>query len=258
MQTRETVMDGLSQALEAADFVHALWEGGAAAFDRLDEWSDIDVYVLVDDGRVGDAFDRIEDTLEKTGGIKLKYDIGERQWPGLYQKFYKLRDASEFLLLDVAVVTRSSKEKLIEPEIHGSAVMYFNKSDALKVAHLDFKDFEERISKRVVRLRERNEIFNVFVQKEINRGNWIEAVDMYRAVVLDSLTEALRIEHNPLHFDFKTRYVHRELPPSVVARLKELYFVKDQEELKAKYALASAWFRETIDSIQRGGVRLYR
>ncbi len=249
-------MSALSQALERVDFARALWEGGAAAFGRLDEWSDVDVYVLVDDGKVDDAFRVIEETLEKTAGIRLKYAIGETQWPGVFQAFYKLENASEFLLLDVAVVSMSSEEKLIEPEIHGEAVVYFNKSDALKTTHLDMRAFEEKVAKRVRRLRDRNEIFNVFVQKEINRGNWIEAADMYRAVVLDSLVEALRIAHGPLHYDFRTRYIHRELPANVLSKLKDLYFVKDEEDLRAKYSQASAWLDQTLSSLEGRGVKL--
>ncbi len=35
--TRSLIMQALSSALVPLDYTYALWEGGAAAFDRLDE-----------------------------------------------------------------------------------------------------------------------------------------------------------------------------------------------------------------------------
>ena len=253
---RETIMKRLAEGLQPIDFIHAFWEGGAAAYRRLDDWSDIDAYVMVDDGKVEEAFSAIEEVLRATSGIKQKYGVGGTQWPGLFQAFYKLENASEFLLIDLVVITQSASERLLEPEIHGEAVFYFNKLGSVVVPRLDKKAIEERVRNRIKRLKDRNEMFNIFVQKEINRGNWIEEVDLYKAVVLDSLVEALRMEHYPLHYDFKTRYVHRELPQGVVRRLMELYFVRDEEDLQKKYAEASEWFRGTISNTERRGFHI--
>ena len=52
------------------DYVHAFWEGGAAAFGRADEWSDIDAYLLVNDSKVADAFLAVEKALESVSPIK--------------------------------------------------------------------------------------------------------------------------------------------------------------------------------------------
>jgi hypothetical protein len=41
--THQDILTGLRQALEPLPYVNAMWEGGAAAFHRVDEWSDIDL-----------------------------------------------------------------------------------------------------------------------------------------------------------------------------------------------------------------------
>lgn len=92
-------------------------------------------------------------------------------------------------------------------------------------------------------------MFNCFVQKEIDRGNRIEALDLYHNLTLRLLVEALRIKHNPIHHEFRTRYIHRELPPQTIKRLARLYFVKDEKDLKGKYDEGSSWFQETISGI---------
>ncbi|MCJ7431593.1 hypothetical protein MUO83_10340 [Candidatus Bathyarchaeota archaeon] len=94
-------------------------------------------------------------------------------------------------------------------------------------------------------------MFNNFVQKEINRGNSLEALDLYYGLTLATLVEALRIKHKPIHYDFKMRYVHYELPPDTIKKLERLYFVKDPKDLQEKYHEATKWFRETISNIDR-------
>ena len=54
--TRGAILKALRTALEPLDYVHAMGEGGAAAFDRIDEWSDIDLQVDADDDRVAGTF----------------------------------------------------------------------------------------------------------------------------------------------------------------------------------------------------------
>ena len=92
-------------------------------------------------------------------------------------------------------------------------------------------------------------MFNNFIQKEISRGNSLEALDLYYGLTLGTLIEALRIKHNPFHHDFKTRYIHYELPPKEIRKLENLYFVKDTADLQKKYGEANRWFREVLSKL---------
>jgi len=100
-----------------------------------------------------------------------------------------------------------------------------------------------------VRLQARFDMFNGFVQKEINRSNSLEAIDLYHNPILGMLVEALRIKHNPVHYDFKMRYVHYELPPEVAERLANLHFVRNMKDLQEKYREAKEWFLKTMSEI---------
>jgi len=73
--------------------------------------------------------------------------------------------------------------------------------------------------------------------------------DKEEVAVFGMLVEALRIKHNPMHYDFKMRYVHYELPPEVVERLVNLHFVKNMEDLQEKYREAKEWFLKTMSEI---------
>ncbi len=93
-------------------------------------------------------------------------------------------------------------------------------------------------------------MFHLFVQKEINRGNHLEAVDFYH-MLLAWLVEALRIRYYPLHSDFKMRYIHYELPADMVKKLKRLYFVVDEGDLQEKYNELVRWFPKVISEIEK-------
>ena len=61
--TREAIIQALVDALKPLDYVYAFWEGGAVAFDRVDDWSDVDLYLVVDDKKVEDTFLAVEKAL---------------------------------------------------------------------------------------------------------------------------------------------------------------------------------------------------
>ena len=114
---RDDITGAIARALEPLDFVHAMWEGGAIAFDRVDEWSDIDICVDADDERVKEAFPVVERALEALAPIELKYDILAPSLGEYVQAFYRLEGAGKFMLVDFAVFRHSAKDKLLVPEI---------------------------------------------------------------------------------------------------------------------------------------------
>ena len=251
--SKEDIVSAVVDGLRPLDFVHAVWEGGAVAFGREDEWSDIDLYVVVDDDHVDDVFAAVEGSLRCLSGIRQKYDVGKTQWPGIFQAFYRVEGASDYHLVDLAVVQLSSDEKLLQPEIHGTAVFHFNKGGVVRSPPLDRESFDSGMRRRLTRLRDRLEMFGVFVQKEIERGNRIEALDVYHRLVLGSLVEVLRMRYGPMHYDFGTHYLRYELPAEAVSRLEELHFVRDMDALQRSYLAALAWFEETADILDGNG-----
>ena len=133
--SRDLIVQALTEALEPLSYVHAFWEAGAAAFSRIDEWSDIDLYIVVDDDTVPTTFQVVEQALTRLSPIQLTHEV---TWPpasGISQKFYRLDKTSEFLLVDLAVLTVSAPDKFLVREVHGEAVFLFNKATRSKSPH---------------------------------------------------------------------------------------------------------------------------
>ncbi len=243
---REAILDSLRAALEPLPYVDALVEGGAAAWGRIDAWSDVDLNVFTEDGKVGDVFPVVEGALRALSPIEHTFVAHGPSEGGMQQRFYRLERAGPFLLVDLAVLPRSEKEKFLEPEVHGNSIVSFDKTGVTKVPPLDRAAFDRKVRERLARLRDQTEMFHVFVAKELNRGNLIEAIDNYRAYVCGPLLELLRMKHGPLHHTFRTRYVHRELPREAVRRYQALLFVRDTDDLSRKYREALAWLRDVL------------
>lgn len=250
---RGAVNQAVARALEPLDYVHALWEAGAASWDRVDRWSDIDLNVDADDDRVEDVFQSVDAALESLSRIEIRYAIPYPPSHNYAQVFYRLAGASPFLFVDLAVFRHSAADKFLQAEIHGPPVFLFNKGET-QANPLDHDALLSTIIERAERLRLRYGIFGCFVEKETHRGNWIEALGNYQRIVLDTLLELLRIRYHPLHFNFATRYVHYELPPRVVRRFARLSFVRDEEDLRRKSRAADRWLREELAAIDRKAI----
>ena len=246
---RDEIVQALVGALEPLDYVYALWEGGAVAFDRVDEWSDIDICVDAEDDRVEEAFPVVERALERLAPIELKYDVDFPKLGDYVQAFYRLKGTSKYMVVDFAVFRHSAGDKLLVAEIHGASKFHFNKHDAVEIPRLDRPQFMAGLRKRIENIKNRFDMFGCFIEKEMKRGNWIEALHFYQRFTLGLLVEALRIKHNPVRHDFGTRYVYHDLPSATVSRLEDLFFVKDPGELQGKYRVAEAWLLETVHQV---------
>jgi len=227
-----------------------MWEGGAAALGRVDVYSDIDLQLAVDDPQVDAIWPAIESALAAISPIEIKYELPRPTWHGHAQAFYRLRDASPYLLLDLVVMKASAEEKFLTPEIHGRVVVHFDKSGVVKPSPLDRAALATRLHAREATLVATFELFRVLVWKEIHRGHALEALAYYQSFTLRPLVELLRIRHVPERHGFFLRYVDHDLPPEVVARLQPLAFVADLVALRAAQLAAESWFAETARAVE--------
>lgn len=247
--TRQQILSALREALEPLNYTHAMWEAGAAAFNRLDEWSDIDLQIDVDDECVEQTFEVVEATLLKLSPIDARNRIPDPTWHGHSQTFYRLANASPYLLIDLSVSKQRSRDKFLQREIHGEPVVHFDKSNVIQLKPLDREAFVAKLRERVEKLRSAFDLNKILVTKEIHRGNTIEAVSFYTSFTLRPLVEALGIKYRPARYSFFTRYVQYDMPEDVVRRLERLFFVGDPAELAARNAEGVEWFNEIITSI---------
>jgi hypothetical protein len=253
---RSHILAAVRQALEPEPFVLAMWEGDAAAWARADTWSDIDLQLLVEDEQVEAAFALVERALESLSPIEFRFAVPQPTWHGHDQMFYRLRDADENLLIDLAVMKRSSKHQLRERERHGERVIHFDKTGEAAPVALDRPALRRRIEERLAQLRITFEMFQCLTKKELLRGNALGALAVYHSHTLGPLLTLLRIRHCPERFDFGLRYSALDLPAEVTKSLEELWFVGDVSEIAAKRDQAEKMFHAVLQAIDERDIDL--
>ncbi len=240
MIDRRTLIQTLRDALLASADVDAAWEGGSAAFGTDDPWSDVDAVAVVADQALEATFGQVQAALEARSPIALRYDVPGTA--GYSQKFYRLRDAGEFLVVDLVLIRRSDPLLFREVELHGRGAIWFDRRGLLVETHLDRVDDAAKARARVPVLHAAFQMFQHIVTKERLRSRAVEALTFYQAMTMRPLIEAMRLLHAPHTRVFGPRYLARDLPADACRRIETLSFVRDLDDLAAKHMQACACF----------------
>jgi predicted nucleotidyltransferase len=249
--SRTQLVGALQRSLEKLGAVDAAWEGGSAAFGACDELSDIDAVAVVADDDIASTFVAIEADLAKLSPVVLRYDVPGTV--GFTQKFYRLREAGEFLVVDLVLIRRSDPLLFREVELHGRGRTWFDRRGVLVESHLDEGRDAESARARVPVLATAFAMFQHVVTKEMRRGRAVDALIFYQSMTWRPLVEAVRLLHGPQRRIFGPRYLSRDLPPAVCARLQALVFARDLADLTAKHQEAQIWFEQCISRLEQYG-----
>ena len=239
---RQQIIETVTNRLQPLPFVDALWEAGSAAFDAVDDYSDIDLMIVVADDAVEQTFNAVDAALREISPISDRFRIPEPTWHGHSQIFYKLQGAGDYLQIDCVVMKASSENRFLEPELHGRPRILFDKTGAAEPAPFDWEAHNRLLAKRIGELTERFGRMQVYVKKGILRRHEIDAFAFYRPMTLNPLIELLRIKHDPARHSWGLRYLHRHLSISNQARLTDLLYLQDLYELEEQHAIAQKWF----------------
>ena len=247
---RDEIINTIVKSLEPIDYVNTLWEGGAAAFDRVDEWSDIDIAVIANDDKVDDVFSVVDKALADLSPIEIEFVIPPPGWHGIAQKFYRLENTSRFHVIDLSVIKLSGENKFMEPVIHGRSKVHFDKINLFANYKSEGDSIKAQARARIPGLKTSFDLFETLPEKEFNRGNNIEALQFYFGFILRPLVEALRIKYKPERYNFHTRYVQYDLPAEEVEKLQSLFYIASPSELPVKQVTAKKWLLEIIGEIE--------
>ena len=241
---RGRITEAVSNALQPLAHVLAGWESGSVAFDLEDEYSDIDLNFLLDDASPADAFyAAVESALETVSPIVASHTAP----PGRY---FKLRDGSDFLLVDVCVFRTANFAERLEIERHGRIRPLFDKGEWLRS---DPSAAVSQVARRAKRLEELRVWFSIsqsFVRKAIIRGQQVEGLAAFWSYTLRPLVELLRMRHCPPRWDFGMRYLDRDLPGPVYDQLRGIMFVGESDDLVEHLSKATAWAERLLRELE--------
>jgi predicted nucleotidyltransferase len=245
--SRDRIIETVTAALAGEDSLRALWQAGSAANARADEWSDIDLIAVVRDEAVEQIFAQVEAALERECGIEILWKVPEPTWHGNSQRFYRLRRASPYHLLDLVVMKESVRERFLETRRHGIPIVCIDRDGIVRPAASDQAAWQERMAFRSRELAVTFPLFQPFVTKELRRGRNVDAYSFYFAFTIRPLVEMLRIKFCPDRFDFGLRYLTHDLPSELAQAVEALVYVGSAGELEQKQTTAVTLFNKYVN-----------
>jgi len=231
---REKIKQRLVHEFMKQPEILGFYEGGSAAFNRNDEWSDLDLQVVVKDDFVEQTVKILEQTLEKIAPIEDRYILPAPTWHGHWQGFYKLVGVSPYLLIDFLIMKESSPSYFTEVELHGNPVIFYDKTGRLGKEHINSEELSRTIPKRIKRAENISKMMHLLVDKEIKRNRIMDAFELYYNLLFRTLVELLRIKYDRARWSFGPRYLSHDLPEQEYNRLKDLSYVKNVDDLQNK------------------------
>jgi predicted nucleotidyltransferase len=247
---RDAIRQALCDALQPHSDALAFWEAGSVATGRADQYSDLDLQLLVTDGAVDKLAAVVEAVLAEIGPVIRRYELPRPTWHGSWQAFYQLQGADPLHLVDLCILERSNPNRFLEPEIHGRPTVFFDKEGQLQQPPTDAEAFAAKLAQRLEVLEQVPELMHGFVEKELLRGHPLDALSYYQGLIMNRLVEALRMRHTPWRYNFGWRYLESDLPAPLYAELQRLAFVASPDELPLKKAAALRLLRRTLAELK--------
>lgn len=209
MKHREMIITALRPLLENMDCVIAAWEGGSKATGFVDEYSDIDLYIIVEDESVESVFESLDALLQDKFGILRKFRLPEPNWHGGSQTFYHLDIEPRYFYLDIAVFKKSNPNKFMERDRHGVADVWFDKQNIYDDTPTP-KDIIKKQNKAFYQSIVNSDFITILeVEKAIHRQNYLDAYPFYYSLLARNVIGLLNLKYRPEKFDFGMRYISR-------------------------------------------------
>lgn len=241
---RDRITDALCNALQTLPYVLAGWEGGSAAFDLVDDYSDIDLnFLLVDANLEKPFYAVVQSALETVSPVVTSHS----EPPGRY---FKLADGGEFLLVDVCTFQTGVYSEYLDLERHGKFRPLFDKGEWLRSNASNTVSQSASRAKRRDDLKEWFSVSQSFVRKAIHRGQEAEALAAFWGYTLKPLVELLRMRYCPTRWDFGMRYLQRDLPSPVYDELRDIMFVREYADLAEHLVKAVAWGERLLQELE--------
>ncbi|MEI7690610.1 MAG: hypothetical protein WCI63_03225 [bacterium] len=234
---RNLILNKLTESLEALNYVNALWLEGADSLDTVDEFSDIDVWVDVEDGKELEVIKVFRSALMEIGELDFDYEK-DHGHPKIRQHFFHIIDTSKFLIVDLCVQANSRVFWFTEGKEGEKVKVLFDKKNVINFKPLDQKKFEKEVIDRKKYLEGEFRIMKVDVEKELERNDYLGALNFYLSLA-SIFTELQRIEHIPTKHEFGLKHASRDLPRATRDMICLIYTFSVIDDLRRNIDLMS-------------------
>ncbi len=232
MYKREDVVRLLKPFLIQNQNIYAIWEGGSAATNHLDTYSDLDIMMATDEAYIETLFKEIDCFFDEKFGILESLRMPEPSWHGFSQKFYKLDKTESWFYIDLCILPNTIQDSFTAQDRHGMSVVWKDERDFINNEPTSVQDINVLAKEAYERAVQFNFVSRLEIEKALYRNHFIDAYQSMLVFVMRHLAPLLNIEHRKAKADFGLRYADRDYSESDYALILRFFSCSKIEELK--------------------------
>jgi hypothetical protein len=232
---RETIVNLIENRFIDMHEVHAYWLEGADGLNAVDEYSDIDIWLDVEDGYEEYIFSIAEEELSKLGKLDFKFNVNHKH-PKIQQYYYHIEGTSEYLIIDFCIQSHSRDKKeirFVEGDILEFPKVVFDKTNVISILGKD-KEIDLSLIQSSIKEIESKYMQHSRVIKYVERNNYPEAFIYYLKYVADPLVELIRLKYTPKYSYLHMIHISNHIPQGDLKLLEDYYKIASLEDIRSK------------------------
>jgi hypothetical protein len=244
---RQRIIAQVAAAARASADILALWEGGSAAFRHSDAYSDIDLEAVIRPGTRDSVVDALKSAVTAIASIAREFRPDESHGS---QYCWQLHGVPPWNFIDITFQDHRPSGHAIDTGLHGSPIIHVDKVGCVTLCKETASVRDARIRDVIVRAAAMCDLHPVLVEKQLQRGDLLQAFGEYQRFMVRPLIELLRAKHCPQRSSWQTTSITWDLPPDINQRLRGLVVVADIAAMRAQLAIVTAWKRALIEELR--------
>lgn len=243
---REQIINHLKENLFKDNSVLACFLWWSDANNEVDEWSDIDFFICVQDSYLAHIFEKVKSILLSLSQIDFE-SKQQKEWNQTL-KFFHLKNTHKSLIIDIGVILKNNITPFEKNHPFFKPKVLFDKENVIKFT----AENADILSKNISDFKQ--EQIDFFSQRYriityIKRQNYIEATNYYIKILYLPLIWILRIKYTPKLYNWWRIHISRHFSKEVVNKLEDLMKFQNLEDLENNFVIASKWFEEEIGKL---------
>ncbi len=248
---RDTIINLIRDRFISMNEVHAYWLEGTDSLDAVDKYSDIDIWLDVEDGFEDIIFQIAEEEFLKLDNLDFKFNVDHKH-PKIFQKYYHIEGTSEYLIIDFCIQSHSrdrNEVKFVEGDILEFPKVIFDKSGVITILksddQIDLSLIQNIINETKGKYKQHSRVI-----KYVERNNYPEAFIYYLKYVADPLVALARIKYTPKYHYLHFIHISNHIPKEEINRLEYYYQISTLNDIRIKTTEAKETCNKLIEEIE--------
>ncbi len=233
---RDFIINYIKEYSISKDYVYAMWLEGADGLNKVDEYSDLDIWFDVKDSMRDSFIEELVSKLSELGRIDSRMNKVTSE---IFQSNIHLENTSEFLTIDLAAQNDSRDRDatcFAKGSITEVPLIIFDRKNIISFKEPDLVDKD--LLKKVYEEKKNRILQYSRVTKYIKRNQYLECFMEYDKQIVKPIVTIARIIYTPEIYDYELCHVSRHLPKDVVEKIEQLYKVSSFDDIEKNITLS--------------------